>query len=303
MVQADNEQCDPAGSIDDNQYNQYMSGCSGLQYNGEDCKYCDAGDCTEQTVPAPKCGDGVVQTDNEECDYAGGDNEYDRSSCTAGYGEVCEYCSSDCEIQTQEGPKCGDGVVTDNEECDPAGSIADNPYNRYASGCSDLQYNGEDCKYCDAGNCTEQTVSAPKCGDGEKNGDEVCDDPDSYQECVASAIPDVSCLYCKADCSGYAGYNPPVSAVCGDGQVSGGEQCDPEGLLIDNPYNQHESDCDGSRDCKYCDDINCTKVSVHYFFGYPIKSQCNYNGVCESKYNENAFTCSDCSRGWFLWRF
>jgi hypothetical protein len=78
----------------------------------------------------------------------------------------------------------------------------------------------------DASNSASVTdsESGPECGDGEVNGDEVCDD----------GVNDGSYGGCLEDCSGPA-------AFCGDGDVNGPEECD-DGVN-DGSYDGCEADC------------------------------------------------------------
>jgi len=62
----------------------------------------DYGGCAPSCIYAPRCGDGIMQADYEECD----DGIWDSS-----YGG--------CTPQCKQGPHCGDGILqTDYEQCD-----------------------------------------------------------------------------------------------------------------------------------------------------------------------------------------
>ncbi|HWO14406.1 MAG TPA: fibro-slime domain-containing protein, partial [Polyangiaceae bacterium] len=100
------------------------------------------GFCTGECTPGPRCGDGVVQAEgNEACDNGLNVDRYSTNAAACGPG--CTQPSF-----------CGDGVVDAafGEACDDG--VNDNAY----GGCSDS---------CGLG---------PRCGDGEVNGPEECDD-------------------------------------------------------------------------------------------------------------------------------
>ncbi|RMD51147.1 DUF4215 domain-containing protein [Candidatus Parcubacteria bacterium] len=91
------------------------------------------------------CGDGVVD-DDEECDDGNSDNT--------------DSCTNECTLNV-----CGDGYVYEGEEqCDEGelnGVACDSEYDSTCTYCSDT--------------CIKVTNSGDYCGDGEINGDELCD--------------------------------------------------------------------------------------------------------------------------------
>ena len=112
------------------------------------------GICTTACRLAPYCGDGILQSPPEQCDYGTAGN-------TGSYGG----CNPDCTI----GPYCGDGIVQDPpEQCDNG---ANNVVPAAAYG---------------AGVCTTACTAAPYCGDGvvELQFGEQCDgDPGCTSTC------------------------------------------------------------------------------------------------------------------------
>ena len=122
----------PCGLCDDSHHSARDHLCEGCGNKGH-----RAADCT----PGPRCGDGVVQADNEACDNG---LNIDRYSTSA------DACAPGCTQPSF----CGDSVVDPEfgEECDDG--VNDNAY----GGCSDI------CKL------------GPRCGDGVLGGAEACDD-------------------------------------------------------------------------------------------------------------------------------
>ncbi|MFH1590882.1 MAG: PKD domain-containing protein, partial [archaeon] len=142
----------------------------------ETCDYC-SDSCEDVTVDGPFCGDGVRQPAYEECDdgndvdndgcssecviedltYCGddeiqwpnGDGGYEQCDdgdqngvvCDPAYDASCDYCSSSCEIETVDGPFCGDGVRQPAyEQCDDGNTVS-------GDGCSSVCVI-EDLSYC-----------------------------------------------------------------------------------------------------------------------------------------------------------
>lgn len=206
-------------------------------------KPCPA-DCPKQP---PVCGDGTV-TPPEECDPPGtgqcsvncttirgncGDGKVDPTA-----GERCDppngaTCDAQCHTM-----KCGDGTVQPPEQCDPPGA-----------GCSE--------------HCRKLDQLPSTCGDGILQGDEECDPPNPDTWCSLQCKRRNPALACgdgvvdqdlKEEC------DPPSYAnncgsdcrrpVCGDGKVSGAEQCDPPDNSTCGP------DCrfivGGATDCQAC---------------------------------------------------
>lgn len=170
------------------------------------------------------CGDGVISS-GEMCEIgeSGGSLEAcDSDADGTDDGYISQICNSTCSAfednsaATCTPTSCGNGVVEGDEQCDDGTANG-----RYG-------YCGSDCTY----------DTAVFCGDGELSGGEMCDCGDadvftsipstaraygasSVGSCTVfngeyNASPSVSCAW---DCSGPASY-------CGDGEVTGVEQCD-----------------------------------------------------------------------------
>lgn len=93
-------------------------------------------------------------------------------------------------------------------------------------------------------------VECPICGDGEKEGEEQCDEGGSNgDECQAEYGQE--CSYCSNDCQLLELDGP----FCGDGQTNGTEQCDSgsdNGEVCPPAY---------GGECSYCS-VNCQNVTV-----------------------------------------
>ncbi len=194
------------------------SGLTGIQNCNNSCS--DWGEC----VTGETCGDGV-KNGTEECDNADGVNEH-------------YQCSASCTLEYI--PYCGDGLINQTTEiCDNDAPIS----------CTDV--NG----YAGTSSCTNECAwgicqSTESCGDGVKNGAEVCDGTDGVganQECSATCtltnlpycgdgiknnqeVCDgsdgiTSGFHCTASCDLEADQNGGGS-VCGNEIIESGETCD-----------------------------------------------------------------------------
>ncbi|NBS71185.1 hypothetical protein EBT31_20100, partial [bacterium] len=173
------------------------------------------------------CGDGIIGS-SEVCEIGevGGelavcDSDADGNSD----GYISQICNSSCTDFIDNASavctpaSCGNGIVESPEVCDDGAANG-----RYG-------YCGSSCDY----------ETAMFCGDGELSGGEYCDCGDSDVFSVFSSVPASARAYgatsggsctafngvytaspsagCAWDCSG-------APAYCGDGQVTGSEQCD-----------------------------------------------------------------------------
>jgi len=188
---------------------------------------CDLGDNNSDDAPCTSactlstCGDGLVQAGAEECDL--GDDNSDDGLCTTA-----------CSLA-----KCGDGLVhTDAEECDLGLANSDDgacTLDCTEARCGDekVQEGFEECDLGDDpeddpevndddayGGCTTQCTPGPRCGDGEVQAEEECDDgelPDlaiCSKECtVLSRVIFVSSELYLGDLGGVAGADTKCKAL------------------------------------------------------------------------------------------
>jgi cysteine-rich repeat protein len=168
------------------------------------CTWNPWGACQRQGV----CGDSVVDP-GETCDDGNTNNN--------------DGCTASCRTNV-----CGDGFLNPNvEACDLGannGVVCDPSY-------------GGSCNYCST-SCTYQTVTGGYCGDGQVNGEEVCDgNPPRYlwdattrtygARCTDASNP--ACLVLGA-CNGGTlrgqACNPSVANDCGAGATCVAATCD-----------------------------------------------------------------------------
>lgn len=107
------ETCDPPGAIVDIVCRADCTYCGDTFVNGgEECDESslsplpDGYRCSECTLVAPTCGDGIVNSASEQCDDGNADNT--------------DSCRNNCTI-----PGCGDAIIDPGEECDDGNSSND----------------------------------------------------------------------------------------------------------------------------------------------------------------------------------
>ncbi len=182
------------------------------------------GACGPDCVLGPRCGDGVVQENEEACDNGVNMSAYGTNGCAPGcmtpprcgdeivqtdFGETCDDGVNDgsyggCTKTCRRAPWCGDGAVQeDEEECDDG--LNDGAYNHCAPGCIEGPRCGDDVvqtefgETCDDGNTDPGDGCSPNCRDEGGCGDtvvdklagEVCDDgvnDGGYGQCAPGCV-------------------------------------------------------------------------------------------------------------------
>lgn len=247
-VRAGSEICDAGASMPASGYNVCLNDCTfnfcgdGIQDSGEQCDNglnVDTYDDGQADACAPGCrlpgycDDGIVQSAFEICDDGTNDGSYGG-------------CANDCQSISGY---CGDGTKdTPNETCDTPGMFTN--YRATMGGC------GYDCQL------------AGFCGDGERNGPELCDDGANNgtmaSNCNLNCEFDPFCgdglvtMGESCDYGDFAHTGSPESApyggctngcelgpYCGDGtpQTSDGEECDNGSANVNNEYNECTVGC------------------------------------------------------------
>ncbi|MBN2573658.1 MAG: fibro-slime domain-containing protein [Deltaproteobacteria bacterium] len=165
VFQAERRQCESNFRITLKNFASPLSECASRCGDGVVAanELCDDGTntstyngCGPGCVPAPFCGDGIVQAEHEACDD--GVN-------TSLYGGCAPGC--------KPGPTCGDGLVqAPFEECDDG--VNDGGYSECGPGCRYGAY------------CGDGIVQAPQeqCDEGPNNGKGAC-----LQDCAYGTIP------------------------------------------------------------------------------------------------------------------
>jgi fibro-slime domain-containing protein len=285
-----------------------------------------AGFLAPRTYCKPKCGDGKVIA-GEVCDDGAGNNVDGvsgkcNSTCTARAfcgdgvaqtGEVCDNganldlywdgktagkCAPGCKTPS----KCGDGKVEPAfEDCDNGASNNDNSYG--------------------AGSCTSKCLLGGYCGDGVKNGTELCDAGSMNGSGYGVGTCGYDCKpgpYCGdkirnggEECDGTPNCNAncTVAPYCGDGLVSSGEACD-NGQFSSNDYGGCTSACawgprcgDANKDapfeeCDLGDQLNdgsydgcTTECALGPHCGDAVK-QADHGEACDNGFNQDDYAYS-----------
>ena len=214
--------------------------CDGNDFGGKSCAdvlgdetasgplSCTAS-CTLDTSKcvSAKCGDGVKNSDAEQCDG----NDLNGATCksvlanthatgTLKCNSACRFDEGGCSVPDY----CGDGILNGTEQCD--GTI-------FSPGatCVLLVGFGSTGKLACTPNCTYDTssCSAPvTCGNGKIDADEECDGTLLNNKTCATVLNNVHAigtLKCSSTCvldpSGCS-----IEPYCGDGKLQAGEECD-----------------------------------------------------------------------------
>ena len=185
------------------------------------CSGFDTSECSAPTL----CGNGVLDA-GESCD---GGLFGTNSTCASavGPGSVGTLgCTSWCTVDTSgcSAPsQCGNGRVEDGEVCDGT--------NFNGATCESLVGKGSvgalKCNACTA-ILTTSCSMASTCGNGTKDGQDVCDGGDLGGATCESVVGPGSTgtLRCRENCGGFDVSGCTAASTCGNGVVEVGEVCD-----------------------------------------------------------------------------
>ncbi len=165
------------------------------------------------------CGNGTKEP-GEDCDLL----DFGGQTC-ADYGfEAGDLlCNGRCKILTDGCFTCGDGTKDETEACD-TGDFG-------GATCQSLGFAGgglscsADCQIIDTSNCTPLM----SCGDGMKNGNELCDGMDLGGKTCQTEGFDGGPLSCKPDCTLDTSGCTSDPNCTGQGELCIFDQNDPQG--------------------------------------------------------------------------
>lgn len=287
----------------------------------DDCKSIEQGTCeeVEEEETEAVCGDGIWDALSEACDKAAETPclLFDPSKKWKDGGLA--HCSDDCKtlskgtcVEAEEAEAvCGDGNKTGAEVCDTVGETR-------TKACSELDstktWKEGSVATCKA-DCTDYSMDTcveELCGNGSKDGGEVCDPKDkgtgeepgtATQTCQefdsTKKWQEGGSAKCKADCLGYEQNTCKEDTTTPEGGCTKAEDCtgDANNKLkqcIDSKCVEcgENSHCEGNTKNKICDltthacvecttDANCTNDT---------KNKCHQNKCVACKTNDD---CSD----------
>jgi hypothetical protein len=231
------EECDGIVSLPCPSHISFSGYPTGTLRCTNDCKF-DYSNCTDNPPPTPRCGDGVKNQFNEDCD---GSQLGGQTCGSLGFDGGVLRCNNLCKFDmtacSDREPVCGDGIIQKpnsagfSEQCD--GDIFIEPLNICPPGSTGGPVSCKDCKW-DYSLC--KPIPEPGCGDGVRQSvlGEDCDGSQLGGQTCMSLGYDSGTLKCTTGCkfdkSGCSIIS--IGRFCGDGVISSpndagfNEQCD-----------------------------------------------------------------------------
>lgn len=199
---------------------------------------------------SPQCGNNITQA-GEQCDDGNSNNN--------------DACTNTCHLAV-----CGDGFTrTGVEGCDDGNTVTEQ--------CA---YGNTSCSVCN-GVCQLVPGATQFCGDGTRNGGEICDGSQLGGQTCGGLGFTGGTLTCSSMCT-YDTSGCSSSAVCGDGTVTPPEICE---------LGQRRFDC--ASGCRTC--VSCSSWSACGTCGTggPGPGGCDHDGICDA--GETSGACAgDC---------
>ncbi len=241
------------------------------------------------------CDDGVFCNGRERCDPGSG-------GCVAGTPAMCSCSPGDyLTVCAEEFPRCDDyslnfgaGCLNDvdcthgrcercqpscttNSDCDDGSRCSGTE--TCLSTCSGGPNNGNSClndSHCTPGVCLRQCrPGVSPCGEAHC-ADRVCQGVVPMQLCHSSfeCPPGVQCANIPGP--GFTCF----SGTCGDGTISGAEECDPNANLPDPLYNQLPNGCFAGSTCRPdTDPFPCTCTPSCGNVNLEMGEECDWPGI------------------------
>ncbi|MBU1070514.1 hypothetical protein KJ975_13185 [Myxococcota bacterium] len=275
-----------------------------------------------------RCGDGVAQTDEEDCD----NDDLAGNTCTgSGFTTGTIACGSDCRLDTSSCTLCGNDLIETGEQCDgdqlggqdcgllgfTSGTLTCQDDCQYDTSACENQNcgnsiieSGEDCEgsnlngqtcvtqgfasgtlVCNTVNCTFNYSNCNLCGNGLVDPGENCDGSDlNNQTCVTQGYT-AGTLSCNANCT----LNTTACATCGNTAIENGEDCEGPNLAgatcISEGWFKGDLACNAS--CLF-DESNCSNCGNNVVDSGEDCDNNNLNGgTCSTvSYPGGTLTCN-----------
>ncbi len=270
--------------------------CDGTNLGGGTCNSqgfdggtiaCNATCSGFDTTQCTACGDGTIDM-GEICE-----GDVGEETCESqGFDGGNLSCGADCQYDTSACHSCGDGMIGGPEECDDAdlggASCLDFPAPQNGN------FTGGELACTDA--CVFDTSACTYCGDGTRNGAEVCEGDDLGEAvCFDAGWLGGGTLTCNEDCT----YDDSecLGPMCGDSESPPAAD---SGTCM-SPFPENGDVCKRTCNASFeCDkesmacppDRNCELDCTGYQGCMGSEITCPTGGACDITCGPGAFACN-----------